>query len=746
MFLRKSIFDTDWNDGVFRLGDDAEIQIPNSFGAGAAGASSRPAAARTDASIPTLASYLVSGYWAYSGYDGVQPRSWAYLPNHVISVNISGLNGTEQNYATTALRLWADVANVSFTFVTSNADITYVHTGTMVANSSDTTPVSGQNYTHVQIDISSDWVTTNGGFNDGRTGYFSYGFQTYVHETGHALGLGHQGPYNGGFLNSQYNTASLYNQDTWQFSTMSYEYQSNYDGSSFQFILTPQMADIYAIQSIYGAATTRTGNNTYGFNATDPFYNFANYSQTGTTGSSTPAFTIYDSGGGDDTLDASGYSQNQIIDLRPGAWSSIGGLVNNIGISTTTNLENAVGGGGDDLIIANPVVFGRLTGGGGNDTFQSSLSGFSGDTVTDLGVGDRINFTDGNGAFQYVWNATSLMYGNGSNNVAMSLSNNPRGHLIISMDPSGGVDLTMQPQDDHLSDFGGDGHSDILFQNDNGLPAIWSMNGSSILSGTVLNYNPGTAWHAIGTGVFTPNEDSSILWQASSGSVAIWNMTGSTIDFGTILSYNPGPDWHVIQAGDFNNDRQSDILLQNNNGAAAIWLMNGDTISSGTILPYNPGPDWKAIGTGDFNRDGNADILWHEDISGGVAVWLMNGQTINSGTILGYNPGPSWQAIGAGDFEGTGFKDDILFQNQNGTLAIWNMNGATITNGTNLSYNPGSDWHAVGIGDFSDSGKDGILFQNVVDGSTAIWAMNGTNIVSGSVLGYNAGPSWHAIA
>ena len=44
------------------------------------------------------------------------------------------------------------------------------------------------------VNISTDWITTDGGANDGKTGIDSYGYQTYIHEIGHALGLGHQGP------------------------------------------------------------------------------------------------------------------------------------------------------------------------------------------------------------------------------------------------------------------------------------------------------------------------------------------------------------------------------------------------------------------------------------------------------------------------------------------------------------------------------------------------------------------------
>ena len=78
---------------------------------------------------------------------------------------------------------------------------------------------------------------------------------------------------------------------------------------------TPMVHDIYAAQKMYGAdMTTRTGDTTYGFNATadtagrDAF----NFDLT-----PAPVMAIWDAGG-IDTLDASGYSTNQLIDLTPG--------------------------------------------------------------------------------------------------------------------------------------------------------------------------------------------------------------------------------------------------------------------------------------------------------------------------------------------------------------------------------------------------------------------------------------------
>ena len=92
------------------------------------------------------------------------------------------------------------------------------------------------------------------------------------------------------------------------------------------------------------------------------------------TKNTNPVFTIWD-GRGNDTLDASGFAQNQNINLQPGSYSSIGGLTNNIAVAylheTNSNamIENAVGGSGDDTIIGNEKG-NDLRGGAGDDTLK----------------------------------------------------------------------------------------------------------------------------------------------------------------------------------------------------------------------------------------------------------------------------------------------------------------------------------------------------------------------------------------
>src|SRR5262249_47346111 len=98
--------------------------------------------------------------------------------------------------------------------------------------------------------------------------------------------------------------------------------------------------------------------------------------------------------------DCSGYSMPQTIDLHPGSFSSVGGLAYNIGISTNTVIESAIGGNGNDTIYANDQGC-TLIGGAGNDTLiggagNDRLVGGAGiDRMTGGGGADTFAFSNG---------------------------------------------------------------------------------------------------------------------------------------------------------------------------------------------------------------------------------------------------------------------------------------------------------------------------------------------------------------
>jgi hypothetical protein len=295
---------------------------------------------------------------------------------------------------------------------------------------------------------------------------------------------------------------------------------------------------------------------------------------------------------------------------------------------------------------------------------------------------------------------------------------------------------------DPPSDFNGDGLNDILWQNANGTPAVWLLNGTNLLSYGPPIVNPGAAWHENAAADFNGDGKVDILFQNDNGTPAVWLMNGTgVLSFGPQLA-NPGPSWHEKAAADFNDDGKADILWQNDNGPAAVWLMNGANVASfGPALP-DPGPTWHANEAADFNGDGKADILWQND-NGTPAVWLMDGTNLVSFGAPIINPGAAWHEKAAADFNGDG-KADILFQNDNGAAAVWLMDGTTILSMGPALPNPGTAWHVKQAYDANGDAKADILWQND-NGTPAVWLMNGTNFVSFGAPQANPGADWHIV-
>ncbi|WP_411286572.1 M10 family metallopeptidase [Phenylobacterium sp.] len=261
----------------------------------------------------------------------------------------------------------------------------------------------------------------------------SYEYTLLLHELGHSLGLKH--PHEGAtrlpsaFDNERY-TVMSYNrmQDGvwWTFSTVGASLRSS---PANVHATTPMQLDVIAIQSRYGADTATNGAaTTYSWSETLPILE-----------------NIYDTGG-TDLIDLSAHTRASIIDLTPGAFSSIarytiadqiaywnarfpgyGSFVsdalnnaetytwtNNVSTSLTTVIENVIAGSGSDTITGNSAanaLYGRagndiLDGGLGNDTLDGGIGndtlngGVGNDTLT--GEAGSDNLTGGAGADRFV--------------------------------------------------------------------------------------------------------------------------------------------------------------------------------------------------------------------------------------------------------------------------------------------------------------------------------------------------------
>ena len=99
----------------------------------------------------------------------------------------------------------------------------------------------------------------------------------------------------------------------------------------------PQLIDIAAIQRLYGANMSfHTGDTTYGFNsnASRDWYEAAGRPRRRSSAPGTPAAT--------DTFDFSGYATKQTIDLRNGAFSSVGGMKFNVSVAAAVKVDGEI--------------------------------------------------------------------------------------------------------------------------------------------------------------------------------------------------------------------------------------------------------------------------------------------------------------------------------------------------------------------------------------------------------------------
>ena len=407
------------------------------------------------------------------------------------TAGFSQFNSTQIAATILAFSAWSDVANITFQRV-QDAGSQYSNNATILLGNYS----SGQDgaaafaflpggmpgatgSSQVQGDV---WINSSLSYNATPVQQ-GYGQLTLLHEIGHAIGLSHPAAYNASATGTiTYSGDAIYYEDSLQYTVMSYfseretgaDFRTNGAGTR-RYASAPLLDDISAAQRLYGAnMTTRTGDTVYGFNSTAGQVWFS-----ASSAASALIFSAWDAGG-TDTFDFSGYSNNgQIIDLRQGAFSSVGGLIGNVSIAIGAVIENAIGGSGSDAFRGNSA----------NNRFTPN----TGADVVDGGLGtDTVVFSGALAAYTVTWTGqTGTVVGNGQNVTVTNVEFLQFSDQTIAAAPTGGLvvggDITNETiTGTALADvIGGLGGNDTI----NGLAGNDTLNGGS--GSDVLNAGDG---------------------------------------------------------------------------------------------------------------------------------------------------------------------------------------------------------------------------------------------------------------
>ena len=122
-----------------------------------------------------------------------------------------------------------------------------------------------------------------------------------------------------------------------------------------------------------------------------------------------------------------------------------------------------------------------------------------------------------------------------------------------------------------------------------------------------------------------------LVWQNdTTRQVTVWYMggaQGATFQGWNYLS-GGAAGWKVVGVADFNGDGVPDLIWQNDTTrAVTVWYMGGAQGATFQGWNYLSGgaPGWTVVGAADFNGDGVPDLIWQNDTTRAVTVWYMGG-------------------------------------------------------------------------------------------------------------------------
>nr|WP_280634034.1 M10 family metallopeptidase C-terminal domain-containing protein [Prochlorococcus marinus] len=370
--------------------------------------------------------------------------------------------------------------------------------------------------------------------------------------------------------------------------------------------------DIYSSEG-FGLSNAFHGDTIYGFNTNISSDVSLIWNQFSTNASSS-AYTIVD-GKGNDTIDLSGFSDNQTIDLRPTEKSSstpyvsnIGGLNGNLCIAPGTYIESAIGGSGNDELIGNNEN-NTLNGGSGNDTL---IGGAGDDTYVVDSTSDTVTEKSSEG--------TDLI----QSSVTFTASNNVEN---LTLTGSGNINATGNTLDNTLTGNtrnntlnGGSGNDTLIGGNGDDILIGGNGNDTAQFSLDIYNYK---VWK--GTNLIVTDKKLNRGGKDQLSSIETISLNGTSIDISNLRTgmYVHSNNYQLL--GDngsvtfhtgWNDNTSSlwDVVAAKNNSSSFEVLFDGTGSCDGQVLVWTTNSSGAYVSESGWLTDAQATAAGYESI------------------------------------------------------------------------------------------------------------------------------------
>lgn len=512
----------------------------------------------SSANIGDLAEYLARGFWEDQG------ATWHAWKQSSVTVNVTGLTAEGQQLARWALDVWSAFTGLEFRFVQQGGELTFGNSQSGAFTQTSYFPDTNA-IVNSHVNISRAWLDNNG------TTLDSYSFQTFLHEIGHALGLGHAGPYDG---NARYGRDAIFAEDSWQMTLMSYfsQTQNTAVDADFAYAVTPMLADILAMEMLYGTLDpAQSGNSVYGVGGNiggtlgmlwDQFIGHGAQHGDAFSGKAAITLTIHDISGYN-TVDLSNDTRDQRVDLNGGGIWDVYGKTGTLILSEGAQIHAFHAGSGRNHITGNDLD-NHIVGGMAADTI---LGGHGDDLIDALAGDDFIMVAGGNNTIWGGAGADTIHGGTGDDIIGGGNGND----LIYGT--GGNNELWGGDGNDTIwggtgNDTVGGGRGQDVIHGGGGVNELWGGRGNDTIyggdNGDVIGGGPGNDEIRGGAGADTI--------YAGPGNDQLWGGGGAD-SFYFYRNY----DWNQINDFSF---WQGDRLLL----AQGLWRESGQTLNARQVL------------------------------------------------------------------------------------------------------------------------------------------------------------------